>query len=178
MPYITSAAYYMMNIVGDSSKSYGSIQLSMRDVHRLRLEVYSSSSVMETAYSSTTNTFVANKWYHVAVLYGKNPNQVKYYINGELDRTLTLTNQTACWIGPLDIGSYAADTRFLDGTLDELRIYNRQLTEDEIGYLAAGAAATGSIMQHISTPADFVNDGSGQSIVNFPDYAEFIWNFK
>jgi len=178
IPYITSAAYYMMNVIGDSGKSAGSIQLSMRDNYRLRLEVYKTSDTMETAYSSTDNTFVTNKWYHVVVLYSTSPNQVTYYINGKLDRTITLTNQTSCWIGPLYIGSYGNSTRFLDGTLDELRVYNRQLTEDEIEYLAAGEAATGSIMQKISTPANFIDETENQSIVNFPDFAEFIRNFQ
>jgi hypothetical protein len=176
IPYRTAITYYMMNIVGNTNKNTGSIQLSIRDDSRLRLEVYSTDGGgLETAYNNIH--LLTNKWYHVAVLYSKNPNQVKYYINGELDRIVTLSNQVACRIGPLYIGSYADDTRFLDGVLDELRIYNRQLTESEIAYLAAGAAGTGSIIQHISTPANFIDEQENQSIVNFFDYAEFSWDF-
>jgi len=174
MPYETSSGYYMMNIVGDENKNAGSIQLSVRSNAKLRLEVFSTDNGgLETAYNE--NPLLTNQWYHVAVVYSRNPNQVKFYIDGELECVRNLTNQVLCWIGPLYIGKYA-DSRFLDGTLDELRIYNRQLMEDEIEYLSAGGSSPGTVTQKLEGRTNFINDQTG--IINFRDFTEFIWNFK
>lgn len=57
---------------------------------------------------------------------------VKTYVDG------VLVVKTICLGGylptnaPIEIGHFWADTRYLSGSLDEVRIYNRALSDSEI----------------------------------------------
>jgi glucose/arabinose dehydrogenase len=69
-------------------------------------------------------------WTHVAATYdGVN---LKVYANGNLENTVPLTGNITVSTNPVTI---AGDTRFsqyFNGTVDEVRIYNRPLTQTEI----------------------------------------------
>ncbi len=76
--------------------------------------------------------FSCNTWYHVAVTYDDNTNQAQLYVNGSLVDTQTVTASPNINSYSLGIGR---DMRFLDkfvGVIDDVRIYNRVLTSDEI----------------------------------------------
>ena len=90
--------------------------------------------------TSADLTFESNKWYHVAVTCNKG--NIKVYVNGEekySDRVnMRYVNLGAkhhnedngdrvFWVGY----SYSLD-RFFDGVVSEVRIWNRELTADEI----------------------------------------------
>lgn len=71
-------------------------------------------------------------WTHVAVVYENK--QPKLYVNGALVRTGLTSPRTAVGIIPWGIGG--ADYGYLDGQLDDLRLYNVALTAGEIAALA------------------------------------------
>src|SRR3989475_4204948 len=79
-------------------------------------------------------------FYHIAVtFYGAN---LRLYINGTLDKTLATTtpiqaNSHDLSIGSRQLASGAYDLNF-DGTIDEVRIFSRALSSDEIASLASG----------------------------------------
>ncbi|RMD58769.1 LamG domain-containing protein, partial [Candidatus Parcubacteria bacterium] len=81
-----------------------------------------------TKSNTTLNT---NNWYFVA--FTEDANGYKYYVNGEYDgggtdyKGTIITNDNN-----LFIGSRGYFSRFLDGAIDEVRIYNRALSADEI----------------------------------------------
>jgi len=92
-----------------------------------------------TAYEANSETVLnLNQWYYlVGVVDGQ---KVKLYINGVLDtevacpsglNTLTRVNS---WIGR---SNWAVDAYF-NGIIDEVRIWNRALSAEEIKQLAAG----------------------------------------
>jgi len=71
-----------------------------------------------------------NKWYFITgIINGANS---KIYINGQLDGTGTVDVKPSA--GDLLIGglSVGATTPYFDGIVDEVRIYNRVLSDDEI----------------------------------------------
>lgn len=77
----------------------------------------------------------ADKWHHVAVTFSERDGQVKFYIDGEPAGTDSVTLKPIANEGPLIIGKYLSKdiSRFpLHGIIDELRIYNRALTQTEI----------------------------------------------
>jgi len=82
-------------------------------------------------------TVGADEWHHVAAVY--DGNAVRLYLDGKLD-------ETQPWTGGIDkndfellIGKNAEqDGRFFDGLIDDVRIYNYALPENEIKALAAG----------------------------------------
>lgn len=72
----------------------------------------------------------ADVWYHVVQTYdGAN---VKTYINGVLTDTDEVTGTISISAGVLVIGAAGATSNWLDGALDEVRIYDRALSLTEI----------------------------------------------
>lgn len=89
---------------------------------------------------TTNNLPKLNQWAHLAVTYNYDGNvsnsKCKFYINGSLvdtKQTTTGLNQTN---HNLRLGAFSNETfNRLDGKLDDVRIYNRALTQEEITYL-------------------------------------------
>lgn len=76
------------------------------------------------------------EWYHVAATYDSNVGAL-VYINAVMDASNTdlggiVTNEMSLLLGE----NPEATGRFFDGMLDEIKIYNRALSEAEIRYLA------------------------------------------
>jgi hypothetical protein len=71
-----------------------------------------------------------NKWIHIAVVRDEN-NTMKMFINGTQQSSITtFTDSIASPGRDLEIGKWGP--RYFNGTIDEVRIYNRALTADEI----------------------------------------------
>lgn len=80
---------------------------------------------------NSITTVAPNTWNHVAYVYSSTQNYLKIYINGVLDST---TNFTVALPNPSfarTIGTWEGG-RFLNGKLDEVRIWNRALTQPEL----------------------------------------------
>jgi hypothetical protein len=71
-----------------------------------------------------------NAWTHLAMTY--DGAQVRLFVNGALVRSVARTGSMSNSTGPLRIGGNAVWTEFFNGTIDEVRIYNRALTASEI----------------------------------------------
>jgi hypothetical protein len=79
---------------------------------------------------------VLNKWCFIAIV--KSGTNYQYYINGNLDKTVTPLEAPLPYLCSLRIGaaSYAASgAEFFKGKLDEFRFYDRALSAAEIKYL-------------------------------------------
>jgi hypothetical protein len=94
-----------------------------------RFIVAGGSHTIATALNSAT-------WYHVAATY--NGAQVKIYINGILTYTGAQTGNCVSNTLPLRIGADQNATSKFTGRLDEIRIYNTALTDNDIYALYAG----------------------------------------
>lgn len=81
-------------------------------------------------YAETTDTISTNTWYFVAGIY--NGSLLKIYLNNKTNFTNfsgTLSNNSA----NTNIGSRnSSDMHFFKGKIDEIRIYNRALNDQEI----------------------------------------------
>ena len=105
--------------------------------------------VNDTSNFSSTDAFVEEgQWTHVAVSVDARQTgtgDVKFYVNGELtaddfiiENTFLPTNEN-----PLYIGNRAdLTTTPFNGFLDDLRIYNTVLSDEEIANIAAGKASS------------------------------------
>jgi hypothetical protein len=77
-----------------------------------------------------------NEWTFVTFYYNRNIGQMRIYINGELDANSTYSENIHTGYYNHFIGNWGADgARPFFGTIDEVRIYNKALSEDEILYL-------------------------------------------
>ena len=75
-----------------------------------------------------------NEWNHVAATYDASTDTAKLYFNGVLRNTKELRAEPFTTSVALSLGATAADgpKRYLNGSLDEVRIYESVLTEQEI----------------------------------------------
>ena len=79
---------------------------------------------------SSNTALQADQWYHVAGTLDA-AGESKIYINGVLDNSAT-GNGREYIIGPANIGAYQESSRFFNGMIDDIRIYNRILSDVEI----------------------------------------------
>jgi len=72
-----------------------------------------------------------NKWYYLVGTY--DGDNLKIYIDGELSNTLAQSGEIDTSAGSLAIGSRPeGGARVVNGIIDEVRIYSRALTEEEV----------------------------------------------
>jgi hypothetical protein len=78
-----------------------------------------------------TAKLAANSWTHIATTYdGTN---MRVYVNGVLVRTVARSGSMIATAGPLHIGGNEVwGGEFYSGLIDEVRIYNRALSLEEI----------------------------------------------
>lgn len=94
-----------------------------------------------------------NEWHHVAVTYDESDGGIEYYLDGILIGTDThslggaidTTSGNPIGIGNQASGAENTNARSMDGFLDDVRVYNRPLSTNEIQSLAA-ACQEGSMI--------------------------------
>jgi hypothetical protein len=118
----------------------------------------------------------ANTWYHVAVIYDGsltgNANRLKCYVNGVQKTQNVVAGAVPASLqadgAPLRLGAWSGVlTRYLDGYLDNVRIWSRAITSDEVASeYASGAGRNYAAMStsdkvSLVCAYDFVSPGSG-----------------
>jgi hypothetical protein len=94
---------------------------------------------------------------------------------------LPVANNTSTTLTPSDLGNsnnnwlgrsqYPADA-YLNGALDDFRIYNHVLTDAEIAGLVDDTPGDGQLYVRVPSPANIYDDEpQGSRSVNFKDYA-------
>ncbi|MCG8339622.1 MAG: LamG domain-containing protein [Proteobacteria bacterium] len=83
-----------------------------------------------TNYSTQGISLDLNKLYHIATTYDQS--ELVVYVNGEKSSTLNVSTSGNVGDGDLIIGFDGSSDYPMDGDIDELRIYNRVLSETEI----------------------------------------------
>jgi len=74
-------------------------------------------------------TIEEGKWYHVVGTY--DGSEMRLYVNGELKDTKSVSGSIITNDAPVSIGRLPTDD-YWNGIIDEVRIYNRALSEEEI----------------------------------------------
>ena len=119
-----------------------------------KLGVYSANNLAEFEIRTAANTAVLNRnvgggtvlqagvWYHVVGVYNKGKS-IRTYINGKLDRELVTTEVAGISNGAFMLGreSYSNAYWWL-GLMDDVRVYNKALTDEEIQKVMQGDPAT------------------------------------
>ncbi len=84
-------------------------------------------------YFATTKIVNSSVWQHVATVYDASAQTLKVYING-VDESGTLTGTIPASINVCTISNRigSRSTSYLNGSIDEVRIYNRALSQLEI----------------------------------------------
>jgi hypothetical protein len=81
---------------------------------------------------TSTTVLQADQWYHCALTVDTvGGSAAQLYINGVLEDTSTEGTGTA-YLGPLNFGAWTNNQRFYHGLMDDIRIYDKVLTADEV----------------------------------------------
>jgi hypothetical protein len=75
---------------------------------------------------------VVGRWFHVAVTFNEITNVVKIYLDGVEIYSASETGNMVSFGYDYFIGSDNGPATFFDGTIDDVRVYNRALSPDEI----------------------------------------------
>ncbi|MEM3113482.1 MAG: LamG-like jellyroll fold domain-containing protein [Candidatus Pacearchaeota archaeon] len=84
---------------------------------------------------SSSNIITLNNWNHVVATYSKNTGQLKLYVNNINVGTFTENDPIGTNNNDVYIGNNALNTRGFDGRIDEVAIWNRSLTTQEVSDL-------------------------------------------
>ncbi len=86
---------------------------------------------VSTIHDPSTTAVTVNVWYHLAITWdGSN---INWYMNGRLDGTLALPGTATSGTNNLGLGGQIGNaTRWLNGIIGEVQIYNRALSVGEI----------------------------------------------
>ena len=79
------------------------------------------------------NVISNSKWYHIAATYNKSKLEAKLFFDGVIrGNSSNLQNTPSVYGNTLYIGAANDTSNFLNGTIDEMKIYNRALSDKEI----------------------------------------------
>jgi hypothetical protein len=110
-----------------------------------------------------------NSWHHLAGTY--NGSQIKLYVDGELKTTTDYVGSIASDTNNVNLGKSSDFTdRWYNGLLDDVRIYSRALSQEEVAYLAGKTAFTQPLYLLLTPPNPGINlykDGT----IDLRDYA-------
>ncbi len=83
---------------------------------------------------NTPFSFQLYQWYFIAIT--KTGTDIKIYVNGTLLDSLVMTGSLIQDVNPLTLGiNTPGATEFLSGSIDDIRIYNRTISEEDIQFL-------------------------------------------
>ncbi len=88
-----------------------------------------------TGTADFLTTIAPNTWYHVVGTFDATTGEARMYQNGELVQTVTGGSVPTPNSAATNIGSNSVGTEFMDGVLDDVRIYNRVIGQEEISDL-------------------------------------------
>ena len=140
---ITISAWVKRRATGNNEnpiERYGSAEnrhwiLQFKDTDVIRFQIYETDSTYKYAQTSTTYTNL-DIWYHIICVWGKNEDsgKLKIFVNGQETTYSTQQSQTTSIQSgitqSLKIGGVI--NGYLNGTIDEVGIYKRVLSNNEI----------------------------------------------
>ncbi len=121
-----------MEMISKSSQRQGMEIL----LHLDKLQFFAMGSEKSNSVSIPFSELNTNDWFFITAVYDKQESQIKIYLNGHI--------KMASW-APTDVvevdnllfgnWNYESTPRFFDGYLDDVKIFNRPLTDTEVSEL-------------------------------------------
>jgi beta-galactosidase len=108
-------------------------------------------------------------WHHLAGTY--NGSQIKLYVDGELKDTNDYVGSIPSETNNVNLGTSSDFTdRWYEGLLDDVRIYSRALSQEEVASLAERSTFT-QPLEPLLTPQNPGVDLYGDGVIDFRDFA-------
>jgi hypothetical protein len=112
---------------------------------------------------NTGVSITANTWYYVTAVYSDSNNLRSFYLNGSLQNTITTNTNVASETDVLLFGAYGQSSplgQYLNGSLDQVRIFNKALSAGEVTTLYNETACTKAACTGTTNTLDILGDGS------------------
>jgi hypothetical protein len=122
-------------IGGNQDGTNGGFKMGIFSNNKVEFEIRSSSNSPTLNRNVNGGTeLVENVWYHVAGVYSQEDGYIRTYVNGNLDRQLATTEELGASPGTFYLGCEPFNTgsNNFNGAMDDVRLYNKALTQDEI----------------------------------------------
>ncbi|MBN2180980.1 MAG: discoidin domain-containing protein [Sedimentisphaerales bacterium] len=134
---ITLAAWVKTNDAGNGQHNpfvgKGDQSYAIKHASNNSMEFFIYDDDWQTLQSPINSSFNDN-WHHIAGTF--DGNQLRLYVDGLLADSMDYTGAIATTTYPVNIGRNSQNTdRLYEGAIDEVRIYNRALSEAEIQYI-------------------------------------------
>lgn len=136
---VPSSGYSGMTLLAANNGVSPNWQITLYNA-KLACDYFQSGSIYRQRASQTT-TISANTWYHFVVTFdSSDANITQLYVNGQLETTTNTTSGGTYSGGinnpsfPITIGYRPAygNTWYMDGEIDQVRIFNKELSQTEI----------------------------------------------
>ena len=153
---VTTALWVKLNSIPTSGNQFqlvgsaiDSVAAGANDIKIIHTGVVSigGRSVSGDSHQSTASTIslTPGQWYHIVQISDFTNDQLRLYINGTLNKTQSVSfgnsNFTKGTPSTTDqIGNYSGQSRYLNGQIDDVRIYNYALTATQIKQLVNNGA--------------------------------------
>ncbi|MCX5643382.1 MAG: LamG domain-containing protein, partial [Phycisphaerae bacterium] len=145
-------------IAGDQDNVGGGYKMGVYSNNMVEFEIRTAANATSSNRAATGGTALQQGvWYHVAGEYVQGQ-YYRTYINGNLDRetTTTLTAGTSTVNFKLGRETYGTGSLYWQGALDDVAVFNRALTADEIKKVMKGVASKNAAA--VVSPADKATD--------------------
>ncbi|MDP4009580.1 MAG: DUF2341 domain-containing protein [Candidatus Shapirobacteria bacterium] len=180
--YFTLSGWYKFNSFKSENYFYNrNGQSGTSGFHIVWMAGASSEIRYQYANGSTYNTLNSNslswninQWYFISVVHDLNAKTINFYRDGVNVGTASYTN-TALPVssGTAFLGGYQGDNRF-DGSIDDLRIYNRALSPSEVSQLYNWAPGPKAYYNFDEGSGSILNDLSGNNFSGVLNNVSFI----
>ena len=133
--WVNASSQKTANIIGKggNSKKNAGYRISLDDTDGWVCEVYYGSKPKKCKVNWGEGQATLNQWYHVAMTY--NGSALQLYVDGVAKNSKSASGSLNINSRNLYIGSNDAKKKVFDGVIDEVAIYNRTLTAEEIAEL-------------------------------------------
>ena len=121
-------------------------------------------------YTNTITSISTGQWYHIAVTFVNN-GTCTAYLNGSSVDTVTAPSFTASSYQALNLGYYSRSNDYWSGKLDQVRIFNRALLEDNNGVDEIQALADETYADPKKSTTDYFEDNSGIALYELDEDA-------
>ena len=153
----TDKYQFIYGKIGGSSP-YRGYAVVLLATGKVNVQIINTNPTNQISTDSDTTILASSGWNHVVVTYDGSSNEsgVKIYINGSSSTKTVGTDSLSATISNTDsafFGSQAGGGAYFDGTIDEVGIWSRVLTPDEISDLYSSGSA--------KSYDDFQYDGTG-----------------
>lgn len=133
---------------------------------------YGGGSNVITDFNTNLNT---GQWYHIVVVRDASEKQARLYVDGTLFDSKTYSNNpTGGTTSQLWIGTDGGSGGYFDGTIDEVAIWSRAISDSEVADIYA--AQEGSLAGIGSSAFAFTPDVEGTYTINLEVYPSFDTN--